>query len=401
MNFMIVQSIDLMQVNAPYHYGQPLFGGNANAHEWQVHVYCSGQPVALTGCTAAAYVRLNMTMEDGTLPVPILINGSVSGNVAKVKLPSDVYALSGPLIGAMEISNAEGMVMTAAVLLARSGDRMDGDEVIAPEGSLTSVTALLAQIDALKGAADDAHAAADEAREAAQTLETQARAHAETLKAELDERAEAAARVVETATQSWLDKNPPTKGDKGDTGPYYTPDLKANGDLYYAPSEGGLASVYCGNIKGPMGAQGQDGVGILMMQQTAQGSGDGGVNEFTVTLTDGQKAVLSVKNGSRGATGVGIKSMQQTVQSSSDDGVNEFTVTLDNGQKAVLSVKNGSRGGKGDKGDKGDTPQKGTDYYTQEEKTEMVGLVKAALSLEAWTFTLADGSTVEKTVSIV
>ena len=401
MNFMIVQNIDLMQANAPYHYGQPLVGGNANAHEWQVYMYCSGQPVDLKGCTAVAYVRQDMTMEDGALPPPIMISGEVSGNVARVKLPSDVYALRGQLIGAMEIANAQGMVMTAAVMLARVGEKMVGDEVIAPEGSLTSVTALLAQIDALKGAAEDAHAAADEAREAAQTLETQARAHAETLKAELDERAETAAQSVETATQSWLDENPPTKGEKGDTGPYYIPDLKANGDLYFNPNVEGPLSVYCGNITGPMGAPGQPGVGILMMQQTAQGSGDGGVNEFTVTMTNGQKAVLVVKNGNRGATGVGIKSMQQTAQSSDDGGVNEFTVTLDNGQKAVLSVKNGSRGDKGDKGDKGDTPQKGTDYYTAAEKSEMVGLVKAALSLETWTFTLADGSTVEKTVSIV
>lgn len=41
------------------------------------------------------------------------------------------------------------------------------------------------------------------------------------------------------------------------------------------------------------------------------------------------------------------------------------------------------KGEKGDKGDKGDTPQKGIDYYTASDKTEMVNMVLAALP--TWT----------------
>lgn len=72
----------------------------------------------------------------------------------------------------------------------------------------------------------------------------------------------------------------------------------------------------------------------------------------------------------------------------------------------------GPRGYQGEKGDKGatgpqgpagangKTPVKGTDYFTEAEKAEMVAAVKAALSFETWTFTLEDGTTVTKEVCI-
>ena len=110
-------------------------------------------------------------------------------------------------------------------------------------------------------------------------------------------------------------------------------------------------------------------------------------------LTDNPDVV-----GPQGEPGVGIQSVEQTTTSTADGGSNVVTVTTTDSKTSTITVKNGS---KGSKGDKGDTPQKGTDYYTEADRTEMVSLVKAALGLETWTFTLADGSTVEKTVSIV
>lgn len=75
----------------------------------------------------------------------------------------------------------------------------------------------------------------------------------------------------------------------------------------------------------------------------------------------------------------------------------------DKGDAGTQGIQ-GEKGEKGDKGDKGDTgetgytPVKGTDYYTEADKTEMVSLVKASLTTETWTFTLEDGSTVNKAV---
>ena len=50
------------------------------------------------------------------------------------------------------------------------------------------------------------------------------------------------------------------------------------------------------------------------------------------------------------------------------------------------------------RGAAGTTPVKGTDYFTDADKTEMVNAVKELLVSEQWTFTLASGSTVTKEV---
>lgn len=51
-------------------------------------------------------------------------------------------------------------------------------------------------------------------------------------------------------------------------------------------------------------------------------------------------------------------------------------------------------------GEPGKTPVFGQDYFTEADKAEMVAAVKAALTVETWTFTLEDGTTVTKDVCI-
>lgn len=61
-----------------------------------------------------------------------------------------------------------------------------------------------------------------------------------------------------------------------------------------------------------------------------------------------------------GEDGVGISSIEQTKSSSEDGGENEITITLTNGNVYVATIKNGNKGSKGDKGDKGDTGATGS-----------------------------------------
>ena len=67
---------------------------------------------------------------------------------------------------------------------------------------------------------------------------------------------------------------------------------------------------------------------------------------------------------------VGISSVKQTTTSTADGGTNVVTVTLTDGTTSTFQVKNGS---------KGSTPVKGTDYFTDTEKDEMVSAVIDAL----------------------
>lgn len=80
---------------------------------------------------------------------------------------------------------------------------------------------------------------------------------------------------------------------------------------------------------------GQDGVGIASVKQTTVSTEDGGNNVFRVTLTDGNSAAFTVKNGSKGSTGA-----------------------------------DGQPGKDGTNGKDGYTPQKGVDYFDGEDGTD-------------------------------
>jgi len=82
-----------------------------------------------------------------------------------------------------------------------------------------------------------------------------------------------------------------------------------------------------------------------------------------------------------------ISDMTQTETSTESGGINVFTVTLTNGESAAFEVRNGAKGDKGDTGEKGDkgdkgntgadgyTPQRGVDYWTEEDKAETITTV--------------------------
>lgn len=74
--------------------------------------------------------------------------------------------------------------------------------------------------------------------------------------------------------------------------------------------------------------------------------------------------------GEDGADGIGISTTTYRA-SSEDDGANIFTLYLTNGTKHAIGIKNGS------KGSDGYTPKKGTDYFTPEDKAELVNSVMA------------------------
>jgi hypothetical protein len=85
-----------------------------------------------------------------------------------------------------------------------------------------------------------------------------------------------------------------------------------------------------------------------------------------------------------GADGTSV-TVSSVTESSADGGSN--VVEFSDGKQ--VTIKNGS---------KGSTPVKGTDYFTDADKEEMVTAVKATLTSETWVFTLEDGSTVTKVV---
>lgn len=138
-----------------------------------------------------------------------------------------------------------------------------------------------------------------------------------------------------------------------------------------------------GTGSGTASADGEDGVGIAAVEQTVFSEEDGGENVITVTLTDGTASTFTVKNGSKGSPGEKGDPGESGPQGEKGDPgeTGPQGEKGDPGETGPQGEKGdpGETGPQGEKGDPGYTPVKGTDYYTDEEKVEMVELVLAAL----------------------
>lgn len=71
----------------------------------------------------------------------------------------------------------------------------------------------------------------------------------------------------------------------------------------------------------------------------------------------------------------------------------------DKGDKGEQGVQ-GEKGADGKDGKDGHTPIRGVDYFTDADKQAMISELQALQKSETWTFTLDDGSTVEKQVLV-
>ena len=183
-------------------------------------------------------------------------------------------------------------------------------------------------------------------------------------------------------------------GESGENGGFYIPDVSSEGLLSWSPSKADMPIVPSVNIRGPKGdtgstgdtgpagsdgAPGKDGTSVTVASVNTS-SEDGGSN--VVTFSDGK--TLTVKNGSKGRTGDqghagsdgapgkdGTSVTVASVSTSSADGGSNV-VTFSDGK--TVTVKNGS---------KGSTPVKGTDYYTEAEKAELVTEVSSKVKFYA------------------
>lgn len=160
--------------------------------------------------------------------------------------------------------------------------------------------------------------------------------------------------------------------------------------------------------------KGADGVGIKSVTQTTTSTVDGGSNVVTVTKTDNATSTFTVKNGTKGSRGTGILKVTTAPASyttavggytpkyrmalstiKTQSGVSEVFVGdviqysyyqyhigyIDESYAYIANTRTSLRGAAGAAGT---TPVKGTDYFTEADKTEMVNATKASMP----TFTL-------------
>ena len=147
---------------------------------------------------------------------------------------------------------------------------------------------------------------------------------------------------------------PPEEGVSGENGATFIPSVSDSGVLTWTNDQG-LENPAAVNITGPQGERGETG---------AQGpQGEKGDTGATPALTVG--TVVTGEAGSQATV---------SISGSTEEPVLCFSIPA------------------------GYTPVKGTDYFTDVDKQELVAQLKSSLSTEVWTFTLEDGTTVDKAV---
>lgn len=135
--------------------------------------------------------------------------------------------------------------------------------------------------------------------------------------------------------------------------------------------------------KGETGATGERGTGILVVT-TAPSAYTTATGGFTPAYRIALSTVLTQAKVDEVLVGDMVKYSYYTYQAGYVDASYVYLGTR-------VSIR-------GATGSAGTTPVKGTDYWTAEDKAEMVSEVTAALSSEVWTFELEDGTTVTKAV---
>ncbi len=110
---------------------------------------------------------------------------------------------------------------------------------------------------------------------------------------------------------------------------------------------------YLTDMSGAQGIQGPRGTGISSIDQTTTSTASEGVNEATISLTDGTSYKIRYRNGAKGDKGTSISKVEQTTKSTADSGTNVVRITLDDGTSSEFKVRNGSKGSTPTKADLG------------------------------------------------
>ena len=143
-----------------------------------------------------------------------------------------------------------------------------------------------------------------------------------------------------------------------------------------------MPEIFVGNIRGPQGAPGE--------------RGESGRQGATYTPNVSENGDLSWTNdqGLFNPETVNIKGPK------GDSGQDGKPFTFSDFSPEQLALLKGEKGDTGSDGVDGKTPIKGVDYFTEEDKSEIVSAVKSQLIVEQWTFTLVDGTVITKEVIV-
>lgn len=157
----IYAKTDLSEGVQKHRLGRLFAANDKQAHTINVEVLQDGAAADLSGQSAVGYF---IRGDEAT----VTINGTISGNVATITLPSSCYAKPGYF---SMIIKATGDVSTAIFWADGTITRTTTDIIVDPEHIVPSLEELLAQIAAIEAATAAANTAANRANSAASGIE--------------------------------------------------------------------------------------------------------------------------------------------------------------------------------------------------------------------------------------
>lgn len=141
-----------------------LFSRDEYAHRFAVRCTRDGKAVSLTGAEVKGY----FLRADGTT---VIITGAVEEDAAVVTLPPACYNVQGRF--SLVVKATMGDVVSTILWAEGAVQRSQTDAVLTEETIVPSLEELLARIEAMESAADEARAAAKTALDAAASIESQ------------------------------------------------------------------------------------------------------------------------------------------------------------------------------------------------------------------------------------
>lgn len=338
--FLIAQTVEMNAENGVHRYEQPLEYGDGDAHMWQVSVRRNRQAVDLEGMTAKCFITRAANAserEEGVTSVTIPLEADVipAAGIVRCVLDAACYAGVGAVKGIMRLYRAGS---TEGVTVARMHARLErntADATYDPEGLIPSMDALLAMVETIEAATQEARDAAAEA-----TLWANATVKTVTLA------------PGSAATVSIADAN-------------------------------GVRVITFGipqGIQGPQGVQGPQGI------QGPQGEPGKDGNSFVIS---GLYATLDALHaahptGSEGeAYGVGTSKSNEVYiwDVDAEAWANMGALQGPAGPQGPQGSQGpqGEQGIQGPQGAEGYSPQRGTDYWTEDDRQEIISDVLASL----------------------
>ena len=137
--------------------------GDGNAHVWEVTVNEKGEPVDLTGYSVKGW----FARDDGQA---VYLAGEAEGNIARVTLTRECYAIAGQLRGVMKlVKDTDTLSVCETFFTVRPALP---DEYVDPGQTVPTIDELLERVKQCEEAAEQAKTAADEATTAAGKVDT-------------------------------------------------------------------------------------------------------------------------------------------------------------------------------------------------------------------------------------